>query len=277
MKNISIFARKPLFFRRTHYYNYPHLQRGSSIIRGEQMVKYLGAKYNPVGGYEYDVRIYVKPQSLDVLNNGSYVDIVDSVRVLRNILQYPSLWAIVLSKAGERWLRSKGKEKVVVIPQHHCNIENFRKEKKEIVTVGVIGSEDTFSQPLGWFSGEMEKIGLRFITSFSWKSREEVVDFYKRIDIQVAWNKERNRQKSIRDSLRIKNAASFGIPTVAYPEINYEEFEGNYIKVKTIEGLIEEVRKLKDKTYYDKWSERVFEKAQEFHISKIAEMYRRLE
>jgi len=51
---ISIFAKPPFMMR--------HLQRVSSIVRGEQIAAYMGnARLNPESGYENDTCIYVKP------------------------------------------------------------------------------------------------------------------------------------------------------------------------------------------------------------------------
>ena len=276
MRSISFFAHQAHFFRSTPGANYPHMQRASSMIRGEQIAKYLGAKLNPIDKYENDVCIYVKPNNFDVIKDGSYVDIIDSISLVRGILKYPNLRAIVFSKSGVDYLNIMGKKNVVVIPQHHCNIDNILRDKTDITTVGVIGSPDSFNYPIDEFSKRLKEIGLDFITSFSWRSRQDVVDFYQKIDIQVSFNRSFTRQKCLRDSLRLKNAASFGIPTVAYPEVNYKEFTGNYIEVRSIDDMIAEIKKLKDKTYYEQWSNKALLKSKEFHISKIAELYKQL-
>src|SRR3990167_7107951 len=38
-----------------------HVMRVSSMIRGDQIAEYLGAKVNPTEGYENDICIYIKP------------------------------------------------------------------------------------------------------------------------------------------------------------------------------------------------------------------------
>ena len=59
MKDISFFAKPPQFRKRTSCCEYPHLLRGSSLIRAWQMAEYMGAKLNPTSGYENDVLIYI--------------------------------------------------------------------------------------------------------------------------------------------------------------------------------------------------------------------------
>lgn len=273
---ISIFAWPAHYYKRGTISNRtPHLFRGSSLIRGNQISEHIGAKLNPEDGYGSDVCIYVKPYELKGIKKGSYVDIVDCTAYIRRLKNYPDLNIIVLSDEGKRHLERRGlKNKIVVIPQHHCNIENLKRERREITKVGFIGSPDSFSLPWDEFAGKMAKLGLEFVTNTSFSSREEVVGFYKEIDIQVSWSIDLTVQKRLRDSLRLKNAASFGIPTLAYPEINYREFEGNYIKAETPEIMVEEIRKLTDPKYYDSWSEKVIKAAEPFHISRIAEKYK---
>lgn len=244
------------------------------------MAEYLGVKFNPEKNDDNDICIYVKP-ALEGIGEGSYIDVVEDLRIIDNLLKYPKLKIIVLSQAGHDYLKNcQYKNDIVIIPQQHCNFERFVRDRKEITTVGVIGSKDTFDYSVLEFRKRMEAIGLKFITNYSFGSRQEVVNFYKQIDIQVSWNVDRRRricrQKLFRDSLRLKNAASFGIPTVAFPEVNYKEFEGNYIPVKDIDSMIEEIKKLKDKEYYKQWSDKIIIEAENFHISKIAEKYKQL-
>jgi hypothetical protein len=272
---ISIFAKPAKYFKRTKYYDYPHLQRASSIIRGEQVASYLGARLNPTDEND-EIKIYVKPERLDNLKDGSFVDIVDSVRLARDILKYPKLNAIVLSDLAKWYLNSMGKDSVFVIPQHHCNIERTERDRDSIDTVGFIGSTDSFDYPLDTFGDMLKDIGMDFLYSLHWGTREEVVSFYKNIDIQVSWNTTKSRHKALRDSLRLKNAASFGIPTVSYPEVNHRDFSGYYIEVTSIEDMVKGIEKLKNREYYTSWSEKVKKKAEEFHISNIVELYKKL-
>ena len=73
------------------------------------------------------------------------------------------------------------------------------------------------------------------------------------------------------------NAASFGIPTIANWKLGYKEFDGHYIPVKTMDSLVAEAEKMKDKNYYDEWSNKIIPETEKYHISKIAEIYRQLD
>jgi len=280
MRNISIFAR-PAYLRLANITSIPYLKRGSSLIRGEQIAEYLGARFNPAADYENDVCIYVKPLAFEEIKEGSYIDILEAVGLTKILFNYPKLGIIVISQAACEYLKNNQyKNNIVVIPQHHCNFERFIRDRKEITTVGVIGSKDSFEYPIDEFRERLGKIGLKFTTNHSFKNRQDVIDFYKQIDIQVSWNIDTRRkilrQKLFQDPLRMKNAASFGIPTVAFPEINYKEFEENYISVNSTDLMISEIEKLKNKDYYEQWSSKIIKEAEKYHISKIAKKYKQL-
>jgi len=58
--------------------------------------------------------------------------------------------------------------------------------------------------------------------------------------------------------------------------VGYKEFEGYYSQFVTMGDLMDEVERLRDDSYYDAYSKRIKEKAKEYHISRIGELYRNL-
>ncbi len=278
MKSISIFAR-PSQYGMTKSFPRNHQIRGSSQTRGEQTSEYLGAKLNPTGGYENDICIYVKPSSLDNIKDGDYVDIVaENKGILKELFNRSGVNIITLTQLGCDYLKSKGfKNKIVTIPVFSCNYERFIRDRKEVTTVGVIGSPDSFNYPTEEFKKRMKDIGLDFITYYKFNCREDCVNFFKKIDIQVSWNKSRDLTKIFKGSIRVINAASYGIPTVALYEYHLSECNGYYIQIKTINEMVNEIKKLKDnQDYYQKWSQKLVSWAENYHIDKIAELYRKL-
>src|SRR5436309_1721406 len=115
--NISIFA-KPAFLntassvpfvsKEASYKGNGHLQRVSSMIRGEQIASYIGAKLNPTSKYENDICIYVKPHvpkgTTDFKFEGkrAYVDIIDGWGLLPVLEKYPKVGVIACSKQDEK-------------------------------------------------------------------------------------------------------------------------------------------------------------------------------
>ena len=254
----------------------PCLHRGTSLIRGEQMAEYLGAKYNPTSGYENDLCIYLKPKKLDQVKDGSYVDVSDGGGHLIPLLQSrPKIKLIASSQYSYDFIKGKLKNDIVLIPEHHCNFERTIRHRKKITTVGFVGSYGSFIyKPLEEMKRRLAEIGLEFMTYFTYKSRQDVVDFYKQIDIQIFGYPDVN--EPFKHPTKIINAASFGIPTVCNWHPAFKEFEGNFIAIENIDSLLDELNKLKDGNYYNQWAAKIIEPAEKYHISKIAELYKQL-
>ena len=270
--NLSFFARTPYPNSRDH-----HLVGGSSVIRAMQIAEYLGAKINPAGGYENDICIYIKQPEDGIQDNnskkGTYLDIIDDGLYVRWLRRHPKWKGIAVSQYIYDLLKIEMPGRIVHIPQQHCNFENFRRRRRKIVNVGIVGLRGTFQYPIDDIRQRLERIGMRLITNFDFQTREDVVNFYKTIDIQIIW---RISRSSFINPLKIINAASFGIPTVGYPQKGYKEVEGYYVKVGTIDQLINEVEKLKNPKNYKEASKNLLKMAKKYHISKIAKLYKKL-
>jgi hypothetical protein len=270
--NISIFA-KPASYRRTVRLPFPHLVRGSSIIRGEQIAEYLGCKLNPANGYENDVCIYVKPDSLDKVKDGDWVDIMDGHGLLRLLDERPDVNVIAFSDCTYSWYGQKIVNNMVLIPQHHCNFNRELRVRSKVETVGFIGGEMGFDLSEDRMRSLVEAAGFNFLYVTRYKTRKDVVNFYRQIDIQVTWCKPKLQAKC---PLKVVNAASFGIPTVGWPQACYQEVDGKYIKAPSTTALVRELNKLHDEEYYRLWALRVIPVAEKYHIGSVAELYRNL-
>ena len=272
--NLSFFAAKPYPQRRDG-----HLMAGSSIIRAQQVAEYLGAKLNPTSGYENDVCVYVKPgmnndgTPSQKFEKNSYIDAIDYTQYTDWVRTCPELKGIVASQYSYDVLKNQIPDRLVFIPQQHCNFERFTRNRKEITTVGIIGSPRSFQYPVDEIKKRMEQIGLKLMVNFDFQTRQDVVNFYKDVDIQIAWYV---RNHFMKNPLKIINAASFGIPTVSNPRNNYKEVEGYYTSAESIDRLISEVEKLKNPENYETASKNLLPMAEKYHISKIAELYKQL-
>lgn len=287
--NISIFAKRA--FLNTNPYNefeskeksykgHGHLQRVSSTIRADQIVEKIGAKLNPKSGYQDDVCIYVKPmvrKGDDFIFEGkkSYIDIVDGHNLGQVALRHPEVGVITCSKADFDIMKSSIPNKVVFIPQHHCNFERFKRERKQITTVGAIGTESSFAFLPENLKLELEKRGMELITFSKFFDRRDIIDFYNKIDIQIVW---RPWKKRLSNPLKLINAASFGIPSIALDEEAFrKELAGYYLPVRTFEEFLEKVDSLKNNMWeYDQYSKKLIDFAENYHIDKVAELYKTL-
>lgn len=276
MSGLSFFAKRR-FFNKADL----HLMRGSSMIRGEQIAAHLGAKINPLSGFEDDICIYVKPNNKAV-NAGdikfakyAYIDVVDGYDLIKILIKRPQYPVIVCSKYDYNLLSQKIRNRLFYIPQQSCNFERAVRIRKGVTTIGMIGNAEGNKYIPDGFEFQMKKLGLNFIVYSTFYRRSDIVKFYKQIDVQFVW---RPWRKELSNPLKIVNAASFGIPTVALQEETFNEVEGCYFPVKTADEAVMQIKQLMNfPDLYDECVKRCLAKAEEYHIDNVAELYKKLE
>jgi hypothetical protein len=278
--NISIFA-KPAFLninpheafkdRVKPLTGHGHLMRVSSMIRGDQIANYLEAKLNPESGYENDVCIYVKPmvrKGDDFKFEGKpFLDIVDGHNLGLLAMQHPEVTVIVCSQADYNTMTRIIKNKVVLIPQHHCNFERFHRNKEEIKKVGIIGTVGAFPLIPEEIRAGLKKRNIELVEFSKFYNRLDIMKFYMDINVQLVW---RPYRKLLSNPLKIVNAASYQIPTIALDEPAFQEVKGCYVPVNSPEEFLYELDNLKLDPEFD------FSIAENYHIEKIAKLYQDL-
>lgn len=274
MEDISIFAVPHKYVKRSARSPWPHLYRGSSVIRGEQVSERLNAKYNPIDGYDKDLCIYVKPSNLDNIKDGAYVDIVDLYQIISLLEKRPKIRIIASSGASYNYLKSLGlKNDIFFIPQHHCNFERISRKREGLTVAGYIGSRRAFGYPNKELEKTLSNLKIKLLTNFDFRTREEVISFYRNIDFQVIWTVNQHVWKF---PLKIINAASFGIPTIAYQNVGYEEANGEYMKAENMGDVENNINLLNNEKYYFEWSRKIMEYSESYHIDNIIEKYKNL-
>ena len=283
---ISIFAKKAFlninpnedFDKRTKPIKGGHLMRVSSMIRGNQIADYIGAKFNPESGYEHDVCIYVKPmvrKGDDFTFEGKpYLDIIDGHNLGQLAQKHPEVTVIVCSQADYETMSGAIPNKIVLIPQHHCNFERVHRTRDEITTVGVIGVAKAFDYIPKELKYVLTELGMNFIEYSRFFSRQDIIDFYRKIDIQLIW---RPYKKLLSNPLKLVNASSFGIPTIALDEYTFMEMSGCYIPVDNVSqftGVVNDVRT--NQELYSSISRNCIEKSEKYHIENISKLYKQL-
>jgi len=263
-------------------YSFFYTAGTAGYVRGEQMADALGGKKNPKDGYENDICIYVKVLPPKHPPKHSYADVDDSARLAEYLETHPDLGVIVTSNNTREYLAKRLKRNdIIVIPHAHCNYERWIRQNREVKTVGVIGSITSFQADTDEFSERLKEIGLDFIYKKKYwdtyqNNRKKVCDFHKTIDIQVCWRPKMYAQ-AFKNPNKLVNAGSFRIPTIAYPEIGFEEWTGKFIQADTIDDMVASCLELKElEEYYNYYAEQALKKAQENHISNIIKLYRRL-
>lgn len=271
---ISIFARHTYLLGDEKQGLY--LQRVSARIRGEEIAEYLGAKLNPKEGFENDVCIYVKPMHLDHIKDGSYVDLLDDLHLFEYLKNRPAIKVIAMSLSHFEFLKKELKNEVILIPHHHVNFERTKRDRREITTAGYVGVNTAKHRNINHkVKRALRRISLGFMPLFNFQIRQDIIDYYKKIDIQVIGYFD-YQDIPYYHPTKIINAAAFGIPTVANRRLGYKEVEDFYIPVDNMEQLLVEVGKLKDPEYYNQWSDKIVKEAEKYHISNIAKLYRKL-
>lgn len=285
--DISIFAKEAFlninphepFRLRTKPLRGGHLQRVSSIIRGDQITDKIGAKFNPTSGYENDVCIYVKPQvqkgdDFKFEGKKAYIDLIDGHNLGQLAEKHPEVGVIVCSQIDKETMSKCINNELVVIPQHHCNFDREVRTRRGITTIGVIGTAGAFDFLPKDLEYQLNERGIVLYKYSRFFSRQDIINFYKNIDIQLVW---RPYKKLLSNPLKIVNASSFGVPTIALDELAFEEVDGCYLPVNTFEELLSSLDSMIDHPdLYKELSTNCLEKSENYHIDKIAEMYLKL-
>lgn len=258
-----------------------HLQRVSSIIRGEQIAAYLqNARLNPPNGYEDDICIYVKPHikpGFDFkFEKKSYIDIQDGFDLRHILNKYPEVGCIVFSELDVKTMSHYIKNKIVLIPHHHCNFERAKRERKGITRVGVTGSFQAFPHIPDVIRKGLKDRNIELVEYSNFYPRTSVARFHQSIDIHLQW---RPWKKSLSCPLKITNAASFGVPTIALDtyEPSFKEVTGCYIGVNSPEEWLKRLDELIAlPALYNDMAKMCLEKAERYHIDNIAKLYQQL-
>lgn len=275
MNKISFFAQPPYVLR--------HLQRVSTIIRGEQLAAYMqNARLNPTSGYENDVCVYVKPNLKPdqefKFEGRPYLDVVDGFNLIHILNKYPEVPAILFSDHDMELFPKFVKNKLVCIPHHHVNFEREKRDRTGVKKIGVIGSEGAFK----WIPEEirqgLKERNLELVEFSTFYPRMSVTKFYKQIDLCLVWRPYNLKfPNGCYNPFKIVNASAFGIPTVALDEPAFKEMEGCYIGVSTAQEALKVVDEFKtSESLYLDMSQRCLEKSERYHIDNIAKLYQQL-
>lgn len=257
-----------------------YLKRVSSIIRADQIALATSAKLNPKAGFENDVCIYVKPElnsdgDIEFQGKSSYIDIIDEIGYVNVLKKHPEVSAIVLSERDFINLSTQGlSNKVYLIPQHHCNFNRIKRVRKNITTIGIIGTDRAFQYLPTDLSFKLKEKGLELKTFSKFFRRQDIINFYKKIDLQIVW---RPYKKRLANPLKIVNAASFGIPTIALEESHFKDMGNCYIGVQKLNQVFSELDLLlKYPSRYNAFSDLCLKRAEDYHIENIAKLYKAL-
>lgn len=269
------------FYRRTQL---------SGRIR-RQVADVIGARCNPQGAdVSQDVCIGVK-MSPSLIRHDKlirrdqmgdyYLDFIDHHTCLDWLGHWPETKVIVCSRSGEAWLREQIGSPLTFIPQHHCNVERqLRPLDRPVKVVGYVGVKpvDTDSWP-GRIDAAVRKMGLEMRWFTDYEDRADVVAAYQQIDIQFGWREGMvEKLLHLKNPMKVISAGSYGIPTVAKREPAYElETKDEYLGCESIDEAADAIFQLaNDPLLYRQYAEMLPPWAEPYHLTHVAEQFRRL-
>lgn len=270
---ISFHAR-PTYWDKGHT-SEKYMHRLSARVRGEEIAEKIGGKFNAKDREIDETCIFIKPRNLTKVKDGDYVDILDEIALIPLLKTRPNIKVIAMSDVHFNYLKKELSNKIVLIPHHHINFEQEKRERNKTLVGGIIGSPSKMVYEIvDKIEESLSKIGIKFTICFNSRTRQEMVSYYKSIDFLVNWYLDIYKRDSFyRHPTKIINAASFGVPTLAQPIAGYREVEGFYIPIETIEDIVREAEKLKNLEYYAQWSDKIIKEAEKYHINNISKLY----
>lgn len=256
---------------------------GGGETRGRQMAACLDGQLDPESGYENDVCIYLhgsyRRDGPEVAH--AYYDVMDAGLARISRIRGKTRGGIIAVSAAqyaELHATCPGR-RVYLIPHHHCNFDRELRPKRPVRRVGCCGGDGAIQWPHDRVKFWLEMMGLEWAFMNEYTHRERVVDFYRTLDVQIVFRPTHARGIPAHTSpLKLSNAGSFGIPTVAFPEIAFvREWHDQCVYADSMNELMRQVKRLKDEPeWYEEMSVRAREKAENYHIERVAEYYRAL-
>ncbi len=255
----------------------------SSQIRGYQIASRLGCVCNPKNLVDVtNTFVFVKSLPTQRFKN-MYVDIVDAYALLDKLDRFPDAKIIAISAMAKDYIANRCNNEVFVILEHHCNFESDVRTRTKVTTVGFIGYHDNFIVDPDLMREKLAKVGLKFIWRFEndFKTREDICEFYKSIDIQLTLRPKFPKHAcppELKNSLKLSNAGSFFVPTVACNEPSYiADYEDCFLIANSIDEAVILCQQLKDnKSLYDCVTDSCHIRAVNFHIDRIIPKYKEL-
>jgi hypothetical protein len=250
------------------------LRRSVVQVRGQQIAEHMGAELNPTSGYEEDVNVFITYCPRIPIPRKAVMDPNDHKNQWEFISEHPELQVIAISRPEQAMFRKIFHREIHYIPDHHANYARERRPARPVMTVGTVGSRASLHLDLVDLDRRLRDIGITMQRRDMGRRREHVLQAYRTMDVQIVF-RANLPDREICDALKLSNAGSFGIPTVAYPEVSYAaEYDGCFIPAHTIEELVEGVHRLSSSpSLYQEYSDKALARSEDYHIDAIVQRY----
>ena len=260
---------------------------GSGEIRGRQIAEALGpdvAVVNPPHLTPDDIFIGIKvlpPPDVVGKVRACYIDVVDCHGAIPNVQEDDRITAIAIGDTSYDYLCSKiPSKRVIKIPEHHCNFERgIRRTHFPIKTLGYMGELSGLHLVPRFLGNALSKFGVDFVASYQYSCRQDVLEFYGRIDLQLAFrfdDRDGDVRSELKNPLKLNNAGACGIPTIAWPEANYlAEWKGGFWEVESIDDIVDVIENMTLESYRMMIYQAIG-RAEYYHIDRILPLYMEL-
>lgn len=101
-----------------------YLHRLSARVRGEEVVEYLGGKFNKNREND-DICIFVKPRNSRNIKNGDYVDVLDDPILITYLKERPRVKVIAMSEVHYNYLKKELNNEIALIDDWDKRVHNL--------------------------------------------------------------------------------------------------------------------------------------------------------
>jgi hypothetical protein len=204
-----------------------------------------------------------------------WIDPVDADNCLVECAKRPELKILAAGESARDYIEARVSNDVTLIPQQHCNFENHQRTNWPPKFVGYVGYLENLDVSPGRLEKVLRTVQLEFIAGVMDEkaTRKQVAEFYQKLDIQITFRGPRlvkNMPPEMKNPLKVYNAASYGIPTVGFPEPSYKEFMPLY-PVRSFEDLIVQCERLKEQTPFFRTD--LLERSEEYSLDNVVKLY----
>ena len=260
-------------------------------IRGRQIAGVLGcdlialSRLTPEVAAGYEALIYVKvpaePRVMEEIGRRGvrqFVDALDNFRWrgLRRVAPHVDSY-IGANLTHALYLQRLTGRPAVELPHHHCNFEEARIPAGRGPTLGFIAGQKQW--PMN--RRLVGRLGLPVVSNVVRKGPgafASLVDAYLAVDVGFAYRMESNKMR-FNTANKLTNYMSFGIPSVMTPEGGYLEVarhgEECFYAHNRDDFLLHLSHLAADGELRRRMGDAAYEAARPFHISRVAELYRR--
>ncbi len=203
------------------------------------------------------------------------MDVVDSPQTLEWLKTHESVEIVSIGLTHEAYMRElyPGR-KVWLLPEHHCNREGVRVRLEQPRVVGYCGTVEGLQLDAKTLAAAIAPLGYELILCYDPPTREDVCRFYRCIDVQLCWRPSLSDLR-LKNPLKLANAGSFGVPTIAYPEPSYvEECGGEFLPALKLEDVLTHLRAFRERGWtWRNWSDIAFQLSGRYSLERVASLY----